>query len=1078
MFLPYGYRLGIDCGTNSMGYALVALNQQGYPLNLLHMGVRIFSDGREDKTKTSLAVARRDARGMRRRRDRFVRRQKAVMEHLVQSGLMPQDRNDRKTLEKLNPYMLRAKGLDHQLTLRELGRALFHLNQRRGFQSNRKQGSKDKEAGVVKAAHEALQNKMRDYRTYGEFLYHLSEEEKIHKQTPKRIRNRSMDANSAQYDFYPFRDELKNEYDALLTKQAEYYPELLKKDVVEQLKDIIFYQRALLPVKRGKCSLIPTEERAYAALPSSQRFRLLKEVNNLELLDRIWRRNQKALDQEQREIIVSELYKKKTLSFSSMRQKLKLDESTLFNLESEEREKLGGASTHIILAGKKYFGDIWLELNLEKQDEVVLELLNTEDENALLDWLKQKFPELSGEQMAAIMDAPLEEGTLRYSTEAIMHLLPYLEEGKNEHDAREACKVKGLFTHARGYDGRLYGDAGNPLPYYGELLESHVAFGTGNPQDSDEKNFGKINNPTVHIVLNQLRKLINELTPIYGKPKEIAVELARDLKLSKKEKKKLNAEIRKNTKANERYDDQIREILPAAKITTENRLRLKLHEQQQGICVYSGKAISRQEALSDKAEIDHILPFSRTLDDSTANKILVLRDANRAKRNLTPYEAFRGEAYEAILIRIQHLPGSKKWRFMPDAIDRATEGDKWLSRQLSDTQYMSRVAREYLRYVVGDKEGTNGHSNVDAYSGGLTAKLRHAWGLNNLLADENDAKNRDDHRHHAIDALVIACANRALLKQVSDASRKGEELNETWYKNLQEKAPPFIEFNRSELEKKLASVVISHKPDHGNVKEGGSTTGRLHEDTFYGKAKNQGKMGGREMPAGGMLRLHVRKPLISLKEKDIADIVDNHLRRKLAEAIGVPGQGKYEYKIALFAKEHNVHRVRVFVDKGEKNIKPIRNKAGEPYRYVATGSNHHIDIYCPVKDKPDMKIKAGQWCAEVISEFDANQKNFIPQWKKDHPAAKLVLRLHKNDMVAYDEQDGKRIICRVQKMSNKATGVKICLKPHADASTDDGWEASIQQMQKRNARKIAVTIAGKVLDPKKAPMPKPLRQVS
>ncbi len=503
------YRLGIDLGTNSLGFALVELKNDA-PYQPIHMGVRIFSDGRDAKTKTSLAVERRMARGMRRRRDRIVRRQQRLMDTLIATGLMPQDQSERKRLESIDPYSLRKKALDEKLTPYEIGRALFHINQRRGFQSNRKQAAKDKESGAINDAKIKLENLLeeRGYRSIGEFLYN---------NTIKRVRPTAQGSKTV-YDFYPQRDMLKAEYDLILTNQAKHYKDLLKPEVVEELKDIIFFHRKLKPVSKGRCSLLSDNERAYSGLPSSQRFRILKEVNNIKVLDKIWRRNSETLTDEQREKVIAKLYKEKNPSFDGLRKVLKFASSTVFNLESEHREKLEGATTSITLSKADYFSDIWNTLKLEQQDEIVSKLLDdyiADDE--VISWLKSSFPNLADSNIKNIINAPIEDGTLKYSTQAIKHLLPHLEEGQNEHDAREACKKAGLFPNARGYDGEILGvSKKTPFPYYGKLLETHVAFGTGNLVDSEEKCYGKIPNPTVHIALNQMRRLINEIIPSYG----------------------------------------------------------------------------------------------------------------------------------------------------------------------------------------------------------------------------------------------------------------------------------------------------------------------------------------------------------------------------------------------------------------------------------------------------------------------------------------------------------------------------------------------------------------------------------
>ncbi len=166
------YRLGLDLGTNSIGWAAVNLDENGEPCGVLDMGVRIFPDGRDAQSKTSNAVARRTARGARRRRDRYLDRRKRLMDALVEFGLMPKDAEERKGLERLDPYVLRALALDQPLEPFELGRALFHLNQRRGFKSNRKAGGAEAEG---KTLSERIVQPRRSIgesraRTLGEFL--------------------------------------------------------------------------------------------------------------------------------------------------------------------------------------------------------------------------------------------------------------------------------------------------------------------------------------------------------------------------------------------------------------------------------------------------------------------------------------------------------------------------------------------------------------------------------------------------------------------------------------------------------------------------------------------------------------------------------------------------------------------------------------------------------------------------------------------------------------------------------------------------------------------------------------------
>ena len=218
-------------------------------------------------------------RGARRRRDRYQKRRSDLLNRLSDFDLMPNDERQRKALAgQHNPYELRARALDDPLGPHELGRALFHLNQRRGFKSNRKAEEDSSESGVIKQAAEALEEQMADSdaRTLGEFLDQQRQEGK-----PTRFRNLGTGA-TAKYEFYPTRAMLLDEFDQIRAAQAPHHS--LHPDHWDLLRDrIIFYQRPLKPVDPGWCQFEDGEPRAARALPVAQEFRMLQEVNNLKL---------------------------------------------------------------------------------------------------------------------------------------------------------------------------------------------------------------------------------------------------------------------------------------------------------------------------------------------------------------------------------------------------------------------------------------------------------------------------------------------------------------------------------------------------------------------------------------------------------------------------------------------------------------------------------------------------------------------------------------------------------------------------------------------------------------------------
>lgn len=250
------YRLALDLGSTSLGWAMIRLTANDEPCAVIKTGVRIFSDGREPargkgEVGTSLAVTRREARAMRRRRDRLLKRKNRMMRTLVAHGFFPQDASGRKAMETVNPYALRAKGLEHALTPQEFGRALFHINQRRGVRSNRKTDKGTKDGSALKDAIKKLGRDIAvaDCRTVGEYLH-----QRHAKSESVRARNNGMQGKKLQYDLYIDRAMIEDEFDALWARQASLNPTLFTETARADLKDCLLHQRALKPVEPGRCT--------------------------------------------------------------------------------------------------------------------------------------------------------------------------------------------------------------------------------------------------------------------------------------------------------------------------------------------------------------------------------------------------------------------------------------------------------------------------------------------------------------------------------------------------------------------------------------------------------------------------------------------------------------------------------------------------------------------------------------------------------------------------------------------------------------------------------------------------------
>ena len=1091
-------RLGLDFNTSSIGWWLYETDG-GNIVGVIDGSVRRFSDGRDAKSGTSLAVDRRTARSIRRRRDRYLRRRAALMRKLAETGLMPEDPAKAKELEALDPYELRAAGLDRPLPLHHLGRALFHLNQRRGFKSNRKTDRGDNEPGKIKDATARLDQVMmaNGARTYGEFLHmrrnrmpdkpsgckdNKDGSRTDHRWTPSvrtrlTVARRDMsEREEAGYDFYPDRRHLEEEFHKLWEAQAAHHSDALEDEVKDVLFEVIFFQRPLKAPAIGLCLFagigdVPDDEvRLPKAHPLTQRRTLFETVNNLRITAD--GRKGRPLTLEERDQVIGLLDNRKptkslrsmTIKLDSLARTLKLPPGDRFTLETASRDSIACDPVRASLAHPDRFGPGWSTLDLDEQWEVVRRIMDVENDSehvALVDWLASTHG-LPRDRAEATAKAPLPGGYGRIGETATRRILDALRDGVRSYsDAVAACG----WHHSNERTGEVL----EKLPYYGEILERHVIPGTGDRSDDDIARYGRITNPTVHIGLNQLRRLVNKIISVHGKPDEIVLELARELKMSRKQKKEISKTNNANRAAAEKRSEKLGEL--GQPDTGRNRMILRLweelgHDVMTRNCPYTGQRISAGMLFDGSCDVDHILPYSRTLDDSFANRTLCLREANREKGKKTPWEAWGGTGrWPAIAANLKNLPDDKKWRFAPDSMERFEGERDFLDRALVDTQYLSRISKSYLEALYPE----GGH--VWVVPGRLTEMLRRHWGLNSLLPDRDKgagkAKNRTDHRHHAIDAAVVGATDRGLINRISKAAGR-DETDGRGAEDIARSTPAPWEGFRSDIGRQLDRITVSHRADHGRIDPEArglgrdSTTARLHNDTAYGIVDDQ-------------TVVH-RVPLLSLTASDIEvtsrgrNIRDRFLQSHLARVTrGKETQKEVEAALADFAAaeklpdgSHNpyrgLHRVRLKESLQSSARVEVKGPNGSPQKAYKGDSNHCFEIW----RQPDGKIRA-----QVVSTFEAHGNTA----RKPHPAAKRLLRLFKRDMVAI-ERDGETLICCVQKFGS---GQVIYLAPHAEANADArnrdrNDEFRLLQMRAKPAlnarlRRVHVDEMGRVRDP-------------
>ena len=881
---PINYILGLDIGIASVGWAMVEIDEEENPIRLIDFGVRVFERAEVPKTGDSLAMARRLARSVRRLTRRRAHRLLRARRLLKREGVLQAADFDENGLIKSlpnTPWQLRAAALDRKLTPLEWSAVLLHLIKHRGYLSQRKNEGEtaDKELGallkgVADNAH-ALQTG--DFRTPAELALNKFEKESGH------IRNQRGD-----YSHTFSRKDLQAELNLLFEKQKEFGNPHVSDGLKESIETLLMTQRPALSgdaVQKmlGHCTFEPTEPKAAKNTYTAERFIWLTKLNNLRILEQ---GSERPLTDTERATLMDEPYRKSKLTYAQARKLLDLDDTAFFKglrygkdnaeastlMEMKAYHAISRALEKEGLKDKKSP----LSLSPELQDEIgtAFSLFKTDED--ITGRLKDRVqPEI----LEALLKHISFDKFVQISLKALRRIVPLMEQGKR-YD--EAC-------------AEIYGD------HYGKKNAEEKIYLPPIPAD-------EIRNPVVLRSLSQARKVINGVVRRYGFPARIHIETAREVGKSFKDRKEIEKRQEENRKDREKAAAKFREYFPnfVGEPKSKDILKLRLYEQQHGKCLYSGKEINLGR-LNEKGyvEIDHALPFSRTWDDSFNNKVLVLGSENQNKGNQTPYEYFNGKdnsrEWQEFKARVEtsRFPRSKKQRILLQKFDE----DGFKERNLNDTRYVNR----FLCQFIADRMRLTGKGKrrVFASNGQITNLLRGFWGLRKVRA-END-------RHHALDAVVVACSTVAMQQKITRFVRY-KEMNAFDGKTIDKKTgevlhqkthfPQPWEFFAQEV-----MIRVFGKPDGKPEFEEADTPEKLrallaeklssrpeavHEyvtPLFVSRAPNRKMSGqGHMETVKSAKRLDegvsvLRVPLTQLKLKDLEKMVNREREPKLYEAL-------------------------------------------------------------------------------------------------------------------------------------------------------------------------------------------------
>lgn len=813
------YILGLDIGISSVGWGLLELDANNNPYKIIDVGSRIFTPGEVEKTGDSRAKERREKRGARRISRRREFRLDRVRNLLYENGYLKGNINSNIVSEKneelsiifdnminnyykeknSNPYKLKVEALDRKLTNEELSIILVHYAKKRGYKSNREEAS-DNDSGKVLSAikeNEKIMNE-NNYRTISEM--YIKDEKfknkiknspgdyKISVTNEMYLKEINMVLNS-QIKFGLITDDFKNQYLEIYNSRRSY---------AKGPGGNSPYGGDLIERMTGKCNF-DGKPRAPKRAPSSELYVSLTKLVNLKYKkeDNEYTR---LTNEEIKEIIEKAKDKKiitykdlakeldgniefKDLSLSKkeygkvieeLKKKLNISKEesiNISNLNSNDRELFNTlynekllSKTLIELKGyhalkdsiiKAYSNDIWKKFkdNIELLDELALYCTNYKINEDILNKIKESENiENIFEDIHFIELLPNFKDHLMLSTDLIKKLIPLMLEG-NTYD--KAMNILG-YNHSD-----INGDKEKK-----DLLVPIYVDDT-------------ITNQRVIRSLTQTRKVINSIIKKYGMPKIINIETARELAKSRKERNEIAKNNVEKQTENEKIKNQLVELglfVSTDKISSTDLLKYKLWKEQNEFCGYSMKKISIEDLFGNNiVQIDHILPYSRTYNDNYLNKTLVYTKENQEKGNRTPYEWFgktqKWDEYEAYINNLT-ISQKKKDNYLLKKLDFDTEREM-RDQNLNDTKYISKELSSLIKAYLNVEK-------VNMYPGAITSKLRARWGFNRLTHSyisktyrlpedmkKDINKDRDNHLHHAMDALVIASITPSLQQKIT-----------------------------------------------------------------------------------------------------------------------------------------------------------------------------------------------------------------------------------------------------------------------------------------------------------------------
>ena len=1007
------YGIGLEIGITSIGFATMEIDETDRPFRIVNLGTRIFDKPENPRDKVSLAVQRRTDRSSRRRLRRRKHRKERLRRLIIRSGLLDKSQLDElqakfANYQNENMYQMRRNALNRLVSNEELARILIHISQRRGYNSNTIEDESDKDAGRMLTAVQANDQIMAsgDYRTVAEMLC-------------DRQNQRNKDK---EYTNTVSRKLMQDETHKIFAAQRSFGNSACTADFEQKYCEIIFKQRPFsegpgagspyggFERMVGYCTYEPTERRAPKASYTFERFSLLQKINNIKLESEDY---PIQLNDDQRNAIEQEAYRKQKMTYKDVRKVLNLPENYTFNMvDYSDSDSIPAAESKT----KFEFLNAYHSMRkaLQKKDENGKPIKSAENRILQLTTAtKDKIAEIftlhkDSETLQAKLDE-VETLTTADKQALLANLKPFSEFGSLSIKAMQniSLKLQQGITYLNAIEELDYKPKNNRPDKATKISLEHFAKLTKE----------EVTSPTNRRALSKAMQVVNAIIGEMGKtPVYINVEFTAQMSETIGDRGKIDRR-RKESRANSEKIRQTIKELGHANPSGQDIIKYRLHKLQDGICPYSQEKIELERLFEvGYAEIDHIVPYSVSLNDRYDNKVLTFASTNTAKADKLPLEYLReldkngensqnsengGKLTENFIVYVENSKFSryKKNNLLKKKVDDYSRA-AYLERNTEDDTHLSRLLRDYLpSALVYDDFKTVQKSHVNTLNYGITSQIFRRLGLSTLHED-NDLQ-------HAVQAAVIACTTRGMINDIQIFSKMQETNKQAKNGRFPEPYPQFVR----ELEMRLSpnpkqsvqnsglptytdKEISQIKPIMASRVPNRKITGQMHKETIYSYDKNNPEYLIKRVPITE-LKLDGNGEIAKYYRPASDSVLYNALKAQL-EAHSGDGKTAFAepfYKPTKSGEPGNIVRTVKIAEKSSSNVAIRHGRAanGDMVRidvFNVPGKGYYfVPIYVMDTLKAKLPIKAAP-----------TKTTFYEDWE-EMMEENFVFSLYSNDLI-------------------------------------------------------------------------------